>query len=199
MSFVEVQFPTDISYGSSGGPEYATDIVASVSGYEQRNVSWEQARARYNVAHGVKTKAQLDALIAFFRARKGRAYGFRFKDWTDYQTGTEVLGTGDGVATQFQLVKWYTSGGASEQRVIQKPVAGTVQIYRDGVLKTSGFTIDYATGLVTFNSAPANGVVVAAVCQFDVPVRFDTDRLSATLDAYGVHSWLDIALIEVRA
>ncbi len=197
MGFVEVQFPADISYGSSGGPEYATDIVASTSGYEQRNVNWEQARVRFNVAHGVKTKAQLDALIAFFRARKGRAYGFRFKDWTDYQ-GTETLGTGNGVKTQFQLIKTYASGTVTETRTVTKPVGGSVQVYKNAVLQTTGFSIDTATGIITFAAAPAAGQVIAASYQFDVPVRFDTDKLSASLDAYGIHSWLDIPLVEVR-
>ena len=50
MAFIETQFPTDISYGSSGGPEYATDVVISQSGAEQRNVNWTQARARFTVA-----------------------------------------------------------------------------------------------------------------------------------------------------
>jgi uncharacterized protein (TIGR02217 family) len=199
MAFVEVQFPTDISYGSSGGPEYATDIVATNSGYEQRNINWAQARARYNVAHGVKTKAQLDALIAFFRARKGRAHGFRFKDWTDYQTATaENIGTGNGVITQFQLVKRYVSGGVTELRTIKKPVSGTVQIFKNGVLQAAGVAIDTTTGIVTFTTAPAASQAITASFQFDVPVRFDTDKLSATLDAYGVHSWLDIPLVEIR-
>ncbi len=198
MGFVETQFPTDISYGSSGGPEYATDIVASQSGHEQRNVNWQQARARFNVAHGVKTKAQLDALIAFFRARKGRAYGFRFKDWTDYQTSGQLIGVGNGTQTSFQLVKTYVSGAVTETRTITKPVSGTVQVYKNNVLQSSGISINYATGVVTFVAPPATGVNVTANFEFDVPVRFDTDRLSARLEAYGVHSWLDIPLVEVR-
>jgi uncharacterized protein (TIGR02217 family) len=198
MAFVEVQFPSDISYGSSGGPEYATDVVASVGGYEQRNINWEQARARYNVAHGVKTKAQLDALIAFFRARKGRAHGFRFKDWTDYQASNEIIGTGNGTQTQFQLVKHYVSGSVTDIRTIVKPVAGTVQVYKNAVLQTTGASVDSVAGVVTFAAAPAVGEVITASFQFDVPVRFDTDRLSASLDAYGIHSWQDIALVEVR-
>ena len=198
MGFVEDRFPIDISYGTSGGPEYATDIVVSQSGFEKRNINWVEARARYNAAHGVKTKEQLDALVAFFRARKGRAYGFRFKDWTDYQATGIAIGSGDGLATQFQLVKHYSSGGVDETRTIRKPVSGSVRIYKNGVLQTSGVTIAYATGLVTFSIAPAAGVAITADFEFDVPVRFDTDRLSATLDAYGVHSWLDIPLIEVR-
>ena len=197
MGFVETQFPTDISYGSSGGPEYATDVVASSSGFEQRNVNWEQARARYNVAHGVKTKAQLDVLIAFFRARKGRAYGFRFKDWTDFQA-TETLGIGNGVQTDFQLIKTYTNGGVSDIRTIKKPVSGSVQVYRNAVLQTTGVSVNMTTGVVSFAAAPTSGQVISASFQFDVPVRFDTDRLSASLDAYGIHSWLDIPLVEVR-
>lgn len=198
MSFVEIQFPPDISYGSSGGPLYATDIVITAGGHEQRNIQWEQARARYNVAHGVKTKAQLEQLIAFFRARKGRAYGFRFKDWTDYQCSGQSLGVGDGTRTLFQIIKRYESGDASEVRVIRKPVAGTVMIKANGVAVSSGVSVSTVTGLVTFVVPPAEGVSITASAEFDVPVRFDTDRLSATLDDYGVHSWMDIPLIEVR-
>ena len=198
MAFVETRFPADISYGSSGGPEYSTDIVVTHGGYEQRNSNWSRARARYNVAHGVKTQAQLDTLIAFFRARKGKAHGFRFKDWTDYAATGAVIGTGNGSATAFQLVKTYTSGGVTETREIKKPVAGTVSIYKDGVLQTSGVSTDTATGIVTFTAAPANGVIVSADFEFDVPVRFDTDRLSASLESYGVHSWQDIAIAEIR-
>ncbi len=180
MSFVETRFPDDISYGSGGGPEYATDVVATESGHEQRNIVWQSARARYNVAHGIKTQAQLDALIAFFRARKGRAYGFRFKDWADYQGINQLLATGDGSSSQFQLVKRrYSSGGVEEVRSITKPVAGTVSVYLDSVLVSAGFTVDDTTGLVTLSSAPGNGVAVTADFEFDVPVRFDTDRLAA--------------------
>lgn len=198
MAFHDTRFPDDISYGSSGGPEYSTDIVITHGGHEQRNINWAASRARYNVAHGVKTAAQLAELIAFFRARKGRAHGFRFKDWTDYQGSVEVLGLGNGSKTDFQLVRNYTSGSITEARTITKPVSGTVQIYKDSALQSSGVTVDYDTGEVVFSSAPANGVVVTATFEFDVPVRFDTDRLSASLDAYGSHSWLDIPLVEIR-
>ncbi len=194
----EVQFPPDISYGSSGGPEYTTDIVISTSGHEQRNINWSQARLRYNVAKGVKTKDQLAALIAFFRARKGRAYGFRFKDWSDFSATQEVIGTGNGVQTQFQLVKRYVSGATQETRVIGKPVAGSVSMYKNAVLQTSGVSVNSTTGIVTFSTPPANAVTITASFEFDVPVRFDTDRLVATMDSFATHSWDDIPLVEVR-
>ena len=198
MAFEEIQFPADISYGSSGGPEYSTDIVEIASGYEQRNSNWQQARARFNVAHGVKTKAQLDALIAFFRARKGRANGFRFKDWSDYSVTNGTIGTGDDITTTFQLVAKYTSGTVVESRDIKKPVAGTVTIYVDTVEQTSGVSVDTTTGVVTFTAAPVAGEVITADFEFDIPVRFDTDRLSASFDEYGSHSWRDIPIVEVR-
>jgi uncharacterized protein (TIGR02217 family) len=198
VSFVEIQFPADISYGSSGGPTFSTDVIEAFSGFEQRNINWSAARARYNVAHGVKTQSQLDELIAFFRARQGKAIGFRFKDWTDYQATTETLGTGDGVTNEFQLVKRYASGGATELRAITKPVSGTVQVFRNAALVSSGVSVNTATGKVTFAAPPATGVVITSSFQFDVPVRFDTDRLAATLESYGVNSWLDIPLVEVR-
>jgi uncharacterized protein (TIGR02217 family) len=103
------------------------------------------------------------------------------------------------VKTQFQLIKNYVSGGIIEARVIKKPVAGTVLVYKNAVLQSSGVAVDVTLGLVTFSVPPAAAQVISASFQFDVPVRFDTDKLSASLDAYGIHSWLDIPLVEVRA
>ncbi len=199
MAFIEVRFPSDIAYGSAGGPEYSTEVVITHSGYEQRNANWAQARARYNVAHGVKTQTQLDTLIAFFRARKGNADGFRFKDWTDYKASGQLVGTGNGSNKVFQLVKGYSSGTSAEVRTISKPVAGTCKMYVGGVLQSVGaYALALDTGVVTFVAAPANGAAVTADFEFDVPVRFDTDRLAASIDAYGSHSWNDIPLVELR-
>ena len=197
MSFHEIRFPTDISYGSSGGPEFSTDVVITNSGYEQRNINWEEARGRYNVAHGVKTESMLADLLAFFRARKGRAYGFRFKDWADYKASNQNIGTGNGVKTQFQLVKKYQSS-VTVSRNITKPVSGSVKIYKNGVLQLSGYSVDHTSGIVTFTSAPASLMAITADYEFDVPVRFDTDRLSARMESYGASSWTDIPLVEVR-
>lgn len=196
--FHEVQFPSDISYGSSGGPEFSTDVVITHSGHEQRNINWSDARAVYNVSHAIKTKTQLDNLIAFFRARQGRAYGFRFKDWSDYKVTGQEIGIGNGVATQFQLVKKYISAATTISRNIKKPVASSLKIYLNGVEKVSGVILDSTSGLVTLAPAPASSVIITADFEFDVPVRFDTDRLSASLDNYGVNSWNNIPIVEIR-
>jgi len=196
--FHEVQFPPDIAYGASGGPGYSTTVVTTVSGHERRNANWAAARGKWNVAHGLKKREQVAALIAFFRARKGRAHGFRFKDWTDYQAFAQGIGVGDGATKSFQLVKHYASGGETETRVIAKPVPGTVRLYTDGVEATAGWSVDTATGLVTFTTAPASGVQLTADFAFDVPVRFDSDRMEITIETWQLGSWGQIPIVEIR-
>ncbi|MGD9507716.1 MAG: DUF2460 domain-containing protein [Geminicoccaceae bacterium] len=196
--FHEVRFPADISYGAVGGPGWSTSVVTTVSGHERRNANWSQARGRWNVAHGLKRREQVAELIAFFRARMGRAYGFRFKDWTDHQALAQMLGAGDGATTSFQLVKRYASGGEVATRIIAKPVAGTVKLYRDGVQATSGWSVDTTTGVATFATAPAMGVIVTADFEFDVPARFDTDQMDLTIETYELGSWGQIPVIEIR-
>ncbi len=192
MSFVEVQFPSDISYGATGGPMFLTDVVATVSGHEQRNSKWSQARARYNVASGVKTETQWQALIAFFRARRGKAVGFRFKDWGDFKAVNQPLLSLGG--TQYQLVKQYVSGAVVSERIITKPVAGTLKLYRNSILQASGWSIDTTTGIITTS---LTGTLTVDF-DFDVPVRFDTDELALSLDSFNAGSWNNIPLIEVR-
>ncbi|TGN62342.1 TIGR02217 family protein [Paracoccus liaowanqingii] len=197
--FHEVRFPHAIARGATGGPGYDTTIITTISGFERRNVNWQQARGRWDVGSGIKRRADFEALIAFFRARQGRAYGFRFKDWTDFATPQRVqLGSGDGTVKSFQLVKRYASGGVEAVRTITKPVAGTVRVFRNDLLVSVGVSVSTATGLVTFTSAPAAGAAVSAEFEFDVPVRFDTDQMALGLDHYEHGNWGQIPIVEIK-
>lgn len=211
MAFLETpRFPSDLSYGSSGGPEFSTTVIILGSGYEQRNVNWQEARHRYDVAYGIKDIMDLEALKEYFIVAQGRAHGFRFKDFLDFSTagitGTPTnidvqFGTGDGTVGPFQLVKTYTEGATTRSRVITKPVDGTILIAVDGTPKTEGshYSVDYSTGLVTFTggNAPAIGEVITWGGEFDVPCRFDTDRLSTVLDEYQLGS-TQVPVIEIK-
>jgi len=199
VAFHEILFPTDISYGATGGPEYSTDVVITNSGGEARNQNWNLPRARYQVGHGVKSMDQLKKLIAFFRARKGRAFGFRFKDWADYIATGQAVGTGDGANTSWQLYKTYTDdAGYTEQRKITKPVNGTVKVYVDGVLQTTGYSVDYATGVLAFYVAPAAGAIITADFEFDIPARFDSDKMEVNIKDFNVYSWDSVEVVEIR-
>ena len=151
MAFHEVRFPDNISRGARGGPERRTQIVELASGDEERNASWANSRRRYDVSYGIRRADDLAAVVAFFEARNGRLYGFRFKDWADHKSclpsqalspTDQQIGTGDGVTTSFQLVKRYASGGQFWTRAITKPVAGSVQIALNAVVSRKWWKLD---------------------------------------------------------
>jgi uncharacterized protein (TIGR02217 family) len=206
MAFHEIRFPTAIAFHSTGGPERKTEIVTLGSGYEERNGVWANSRRRYDVGYGIKTLDDIHAVIAFFEARAGRLYGFRFKDFADCKSCApgiapspqdQILGTGDGTSKTFALKKTYVSGPANSVRAIVKPVAGSVRASVGGV-ETSAFAVDTTTGVVTFTTAPANGAAVTAGFEFDVPVRFDTDSLSINLAGFRAGDIPSIPLVEIR-
>ena len=191
MAFLDVRFPTDIAYGSRGGPGYSTTVNQTWSGYESRQINWSLVRHRYNAARGM-------------------GHAFRFKDWADFKSCAkeatpaptdQAIGTGDGTTDTFQLVKVYDYGGQTYTRTITKPVSGTVRVAVDGSEKTltTHFTVNLLTGIVTFTpgNIPTAGQAVTAGYEFDVPVRFDVDTLDVSLD-----DWLmgaaDAPLVEVR-
>ena len=211
MSFHEIRFPTAISRGCQGGPERRTDVVTLGSGYEERNSRWANSRRNYNAGYGVKSLNDLHAIITFFEERRGRLYGFRWKDHSDWKSCPpestpaaldQVIGTGNGVLATFQLKKTYGTSFAPWARDIKKPAAGTVKVAVAGVVKTAGtqFTVDPATGVVTFlaGNIPANGASVTAGFEFDVPVRFDSDRLDVNVAGFQHGGIPNIPIVEVR-
>lgn len=210
MSFHDIRFPVAISLGASGGPERRTEVVTLGSGFEERNSRWADSRRMYNAGYGVKDVDDLHEVIGFFEERRGRLHAFRWKDWADFKSCppqqpatplNQSIGTGDGVNAAFQLVKIYGGAIAPYTRIIKKPVAGTVRVAVAGAEKAAGtFTVDHATGIVTFVSGhiPEVGQAVTAGFEFDVPVRFDTDTLAVNLDSFRHGSIPDIPLVEVR-
>lgn len=176
-TFQEILFPNDISYGSSGGPKFKTTIFTADSGYEQRNIDWQNVRCEYDVSQAIKTQDQMAALFAFFMAVQGRAYGFRFLDYGDYQINNQQIGTGDGTTTVFQMVKTYTSAqpesgeSYSYTRTITKinwdtlaglTVGGNLVTEQAGPYSNTDtnnyYTIDETTGLITFRFPPAGPI-----------------------------------------
>ncbi|TAK49750.1 MAG: TIGR02217 family protein [Xanthobacteraceae bacterium] len=208
--FHEVLFPLDIALKSSGGPERLTDIVTLGSGREERNTRWAHSRRRYDAGYGVKTLDELRAVLAFFEERRGRLYGFRWRDRLDGCSavlGTNVspldqpIGEGDGARADFPLTKTYGGAYAPYARPIVKPLADSVRIAVAGIESAPAhFDCDAATGLVTFvaGHVPPPGAAVTAGFRFDVPVRFDTDFLEVDLSAFAAGAIPKIPLIEIR-
>ncbi len=209
MSFHEIRFPANLSFGSLGGPERRTDVVTLANGFEERNTPWAHSRRRYDAGLGLRSLDDVAALIAFFEARRGQLHGFRWKDWSDFLSCKpsqkvspfdQTIARGDGVMKVFALSKTYRSGLQTYQRPIVKPVAGTVQVALAGdpKVETLEYDVDVNTGLISFVNAPDIGVLITAGFEFDVPVRFDTDRLQTSVGSFQAGEVPNVPVIELR-
>lgn len=207
--FHEVRFPLRLSLATSGGPVRRTDIVNLSNGRESRNSRWRDSRRSYDAGSGIRSLADLYDVLAFFEARGGELYGFRFRDPVDFSSARpgsgltaldQVIGTGDGATASFQLAKIYSDAGGRSQRAIAKPVDGSVVVSIDGVVQAAAnYACDPGTGLVTFrpSAIPAAGLAITAGFEFDVPVRFDTDRIDISLSAFNAGRIPAIPLTEI--
>ncbi len=209
MAFHEVRFPTALSFGSIGGPERRTEIVALTNGFEERNTPWVQSRRRYDAGVSMRSLDDVADLIAFFEARQGQLHGFRWKDWSDFKScqpsrgpafDDQIIAVGDDATTGFALRKAYVSGSAVVDRTITKPVQGTVRVGLQGDELTEGvhYVVDTATGMITFAVAPASGETITAGFEFDVPVRFDTDAIRVSVASFQAGDVPQVPVVEVR-
>jgi uncharacterized protein (TIGR02217 family) len=221
MAFLDdVRLPEDVERGAVGGPGFNTTVMVLTSGFERRNRNWSRTRGTWDIGYGIDRKSQLEGVIDTFYAVGGKADGFRFKDWSDFQIGNtftfdvdtrQTIGLGDDSTPTFQIFKRYTRGSTSFDREIKKVVDNTYKIYLDGVLQieTTEYTIDINTGIVTFvtppastgGSGPGGEEVVSVICEFDAPVRFDSDQLNVNTQIFSdeaVISIPGIKIIEIR-
>lgn len=210
MAFLDIQFPKDIALGATGGPVWNTVVLDSPSGYQQMVQNWDEPKLVYEFDSEIWDESRVNQLISFFNVVGGMANSFRFRDWSDYYVGMiagssgptyttpQQIGVGNSSTTAFQLFKRYATGAYSRDRKITKPINGTVKIYKDGVEQTSGVSVNHSTGVVTFTSAPATGVVVSACFQFDCHCRFDSDRMSINMSAVFNGAWQGVMVVGVR-
>jgi uncharacterized protein (TIGR02217 family) len=205
--FHDISFPLRLARGAVGGPERRTDVIDLADGREARNTAYHGSRRRWEVGSSVRSLDDLSEIIAFFEARRGRLFGFRFRDPVDHKSckpshvptpDDQLIGTGDGQVRAFQLSKTYSDHAGSFTRAITRPVAGSVRISIAGQESpTESFIVDTETGLITLATAPPDGAVVRAGFVFDTPARFDTDRLDVSIDAFEAGRIVSIGLVEV--
>ena len=207
MAFHNVRFPLDIALGARGGPGRMTDVVTLASGAEERNSRWAHSRRRFDAGYGVKSFADMQAVLTFFEERRGRFHSFLWRDGFDFSSAIsgstiskndQIIGVGDGTQKSFQLIKRYGESFDPYDRVITKPRADSVLVALDSTqILPPDYTLDPLTGIVTFVVAPGASVTISAGYEFDIPVRFDIDRLDVELTSFDAASVADIPVIEV--
>jgi uncharacterized protein (TIGR02217 family) len=209
-AFHDVRFPTAVSFGATGGPERPTEVVRLTSGREKRNARFAYSRHRYDAGTGLRSLSDLYDIVEFFEARRGSLHAFRFRDPFDMKScradqtpdaTDQHLGTGDGTTARFALVKRYGDEAAGYARPIRKPRLDTLLVAVDGLVQNSpdDFAFDEATGEVVFTpgSVPGADQAVTAGYEFDVPVRFDTDRIEIGVSDFKAGRIPSIPLVEV--
>lgn len=206
-AFDDVSYPLALGLDAKISPAFSTSIATTASGFEHRNSLWGNARLSFDVGPGVRSDSDMGVLIAFFRARRGAARGFRLADPSDFSSnamvGTptsvdQVIGVGDGMTATFALVKSYGDAAQDpQQRRITRPRAGSVLVSANGVTVTNGWTLGDG-GMITFSAPPASGVVVRAGFLFDVPVRFEQDRLDVSGTTFHAGEAPSVPVIEIR-
>lgn len=203
--FDDVLYPFALGRSASVAPEFSTSITVTASGHERRNALWSDARLHFDVGPGIRSETELAELIAFFRARRGPARGFRLMDPFDNSTngmvGTptrldQLLGVGDGVRSDFQLVKLYGGGTEPQVRAITRPRAETLVVSVGGVATTAWTLAE--RGMLRLAAAPPAGAEVRAGFRFDVPVRFAEDRLDVSAVNFAAGEAPSVPLIEIR-
>jgi uncharacterized protein (TIGR02217 family) len=202
MAFLEApSFPDTLALGASGGPEFKTTVITTGGGHEQRNGDWSLARGRWEVAQVNRSKAESEVLVGFFNTMRGRLHGFRFRDPVDFQANIgngyiNIGGVGNGTATG-QLYKIYSYFGVFYYRKITK-LTGTITVYKNGIALGTA-SVNANTGVATFVATfPTSGETLRWSGEFDVPVRFDVDRLEMSVPHKNFYTWGQIPLVEIR-
>ncbi len=203
--FDDVLYPLALGRTTAAGPEFSTSVAVTASGHEKRNSLWADARMHFDVGPGIRSESELSQLLAFFRARRGAARGFRINDPFDFSSNAmtasptkddQLIGIGDGLNADFRLVKTYGDQADPQERFITRPRIETVLISVDGVL-TNDWTLG-EKGSVSLGTAPALGAEVRAGFLFDVPVRFAEDRIDIAGINFAAGEVPSVALIEIK-
>ena len=203
--FDDVIFPIALGRSATVTPEFSTAVTITASGYERRNSLWSDARLKFDVGPGVRSEAELGELIAFFRARRGQARGFRLRDPADFSSNAmiglpgphdQVVGVGDGQRARFALAKLYGAGAEGQRRRITRPRTDSVRLSVNSV-ETTAFAVE-PLGEIVLSSAPAAGAIVSAGFLFDVPVRFAQDSLDVSGAVFAAGEAPSVPLIELR-
>lgn len=196
QNFMNIRFPTNISFGSVGGPQYLTNVIENQFGVENRQVVLDESRHVYNVSNGIQDQSQINEIASLFHNCMGRAIAFRFKDWNDYKITNQTIATADGKTLNFQIYKEYRFADKVVRRKITKPVSGTLKVHNleDGLT----YSCDYNLGIITFSNPVKEGEKIIISAEFDTPVRFDSDMLETRIISKDLREVEQIRLVEVK-
>lgn len=217
--FVDVYISDCVpGYPCLSSPRWSSSITQVDSGAERVNQRWEHPLHRYTLPEAVREHDVFEAIRDHWLVMRGPVYTFPFRDPLDFASvalpapniapvvsGTDqVIGTGDGLTTTFQLKKTYVRGLQTYTRNIYHPIVSSVIATVAGADPATfsppmSYTVSRTAGTVTFSYAPAPGQTIRAGFLYDVEVRFEADdSFDGVVRTYGLSGFADITFVEVR-
>lgn len=220
MRFVDEPLPESIpGNGAVSTPMFNNTLVESGSGDEDANENWSNARHRFRLPKGIRSLDAYNDLLAHWYIMRGTARLFPFRDPMDFASvpvdcenvvpqvtwSDQQIGVGDGVTQNFQLIRTYTVGSETYERIIELPEVSTVLVSMNNADPATFLggpyvvTVTRQGGNVRIQPAPPAGVVIRAGYLFDVPVRYEQDdTLDGINEAFRLHGFADLTLVERR-
>ena len=176
-------------------PRFATRIQRAVNGRELRALDQPYPLWNWTLTYPLlrdrnDTRAisspsydELRTLAGFFLQQQGALQPFLFDDPTDDIAAAQPLGIGDSSRTVFQLLR--NMCGFAEPITAPKTFSA---IYFDGILQSAtNYTVDAATGFVTFAMPPPESQLVTADFTYYFRVRFTDD--TAEFENFMLQLW----------
>jgi len=208
-------------YPVTVAPTFSTQITEVDSGDEQANQRWQDPLREITIPAGVRDMPTFEAIKRHWLAMAGPAKTWPWRDPTDFASvdltrinevptvlrTDQVLGTGDGTNRTFQLKKTYTVGSPAietYERFIYYPVVSSILIGYNGgdpeaLSPAFTWSVSRQGGVVTFDTAPEDGVALTWGGLFDISVRFlDDESFASIMRTYNAAGFADIDLREVR-
>lgn len=176
MNNHDIKIPDFISICARGGPSFHTKIANTKSAREVRMAQSNIALQKYIIKNCIVNKAQFNELNSFFRARLGRLYCFRFKDFADYEVKDELIAEYPNSETTFTFKKTYSNGDFKYSRDITKPIFSSLRVYINSNLIEVKINVEKVSFEIL--KPLERGEKLYINFEYDVNVRFCTDNFS---------------------
>ncbi len=168
-------FPTlaGLSWSRIRTPVMSTNIQTSTSGKEKRAMYYTYPRWKFNLTYelirddGTAT-GDLQEIVGFFLNHYGAFDDWLYKDQDEFSVTLQQFGTGDGVTTDFQLLKSFGQ--------FLEPVKGIVSTPTILVASVPITSFTYSTsGLISFSTPPTSAAALVWSGNFYYRCRFVQD------------------------
>ncbi len=187
-------FPTlpSMAWDSQKTARWSTKVQNSGSGKRKSLSQWAYPEWEIECSYTCLNPAEIEQAAGFFNLVRGKFQPFLWKDPEDYKQTKVRIGTGNGVNTDFQLLRNLANLYVEP---VKDVVAGTLTVYAEDnqIIVTIG-----TDGGITTATPPAEGAAITASFEYYWRVAFDSDELNYTNFWYSYYKLKKITVVTVK-